>query len=124
MGRYSQQGQNFAPALSHFVLDKLEFALSFSSFTMTSDLFDVLVDRVNEGLGLDHLTITRCMGISVHDVRLLREVVADIYWDEYENFNDYSFEYDYDSFDDDDDDDYGFYGDGDYYYGETNGTVQ
>ncbi|KAG1876412.1 hypothetical protein DFJ58DRAFT_175058 [Suillus subalutaceus] len=119
IGGCSRNGQNFAPALSHLVLDKMEFDLSFSSFTRTSDLFDVLVDRVNEGRGLDHLSITGCMGISAHDVRLLREVVADIHWDEYENLNDYGLEYDYDSFEDDDDDDYGFYGDGDYHYGET-----
>ncbi|KAG1788266.1 uncharacterized protein HD556DRAFT_911720 [Suillus plorans] len=78
----SQKGQFFAPALSHLFLDSVEFDPSFSSFRRISDFFDVLVDRANEGRGLDRLTITRCMGISAHDVRLLREVVADLYWDE------------------------------------------
>jgi hypothetical protein len=110
MGRCSRKRQTFAPALSHLVLDSLGFNPSSLSFTRTSDLFDVLVDRVNQGQGLDHLTITGCMGISAHDVRLLREVVADVDWDEYESVDDHNFEYDHDSFEDDDDDDYGFYG--------------
>ncbi|KAG2343939.1 hypothetical protein BDR05DRAFT_1059218 [Suillus weaverae] len=117
--RRSQRGPIFSPALSHLVLDNLEFDPSFSYFTRTSDLFDVLIDRANEGRALDHLTITRCVGISAHDVRLLREVVADVHWDGCESLDDYDLEYDYDSLEDDDDDDYGFYGDGDYYYGET-----
>ncbi|KAG1907843.1 uncharacterized protein F5891DRAFT_1180865 [Suillus fuscotomentosus] len=78
----SQQGQIFAPALSHLALDSVEFDTSFWSFRRVSDLFDVLVDRANEGRGLDHLTITRCTGITTHDVRLLREVVANLDWDE------------------------------------------
>ncbi|KAG2157769.1 uncharacterized protein EDB93DRAFT_1124539 [Suillus bovinus] len=107
IGGRSRKRQNFAPALSHLVLERLEFHPSSSSFTKTSDLLDVLVDRINKGRGLDHLTITGCTGISAHDVRLLREVVADIDWDEYESFNDD----DYDSFEDGDDDEYGFYSD-------------
>ncbi|KAG1880457.1 hypothetical protein C8R48DRAFT_767242 [Suillus tomentosus] len=78
----SHQGQIFAPALSHLALDSVEFDTSFWSFRRVSDLFDVLVDRANEGRGLDHLTITRCTGITTHDVRLLREVVANLDWDE------------------------------------------
>lgn len=84
----------------------MTFDPSFSSFTWTDDFFDVLVDRANEGRGLDYLTIIGSTGINAHDVRLLREVVADLYWDEYENLNDYR--YHNDSFDDDvaiDDDD-------------------
>jgi hypothetical protein len=122
IGGRSQRGPTFSPTLSHLVLDNLEFDPSLSSFTRTSDLFDVLIDRVNEGRGLDHLAITGCEGISAHDVRLLREVVPDVQWDEYESFNDYDLEYDYDSLedniaDDDDDDfydDYNFYDDGNY----------
>jgi len=112
MGRCSRKRQIFAPALSHLVLDDLEFDPSFSSFTAASDLFDVLVDRVNEGQGLDHLSITGCMGISTHDVRLLREVVADVDWDKYQRLKKYDLKYKYNSFEDDDDDD-------DYDYEET-----
>lgn len=112
----SQKGLNFAPVLSHLVLDYLEFDPFLSSFTGPSDLFDVLIDRANEGRGLDHLAITGCTGISAHDVRLLREVVADIYWDEFESLDNYDLESDYDSLEDDDHDDYRFYDDGDYYY--------
>ncbi|KAG2157752.1 uncharacterized protein EDB93DRAFT_1124440 [Suillus bovinus] len=108
IGGRSQETQIFAPALSHLALDRMEFDPSFSSFTRTTDLLDVLVDRVNEGRGLDHLTITRCTGISAHDVRLLQEVVADIDWDGYERF----YEDDYDSFEDGNEDDHGFYSDG------------
>lgn len=115
VGWRPHRGPIFSPALSHLVLDNLEFDSS-SSFTRTSDLFDVLIDRVNEGRGLDYLAITGCTGINAHDVRLLREVVADVQWDEYESFDDYDLEYDYDSLEDDDDDDYDFYDDGDYYY--------
>ncbi|KAG2757078.1 hypothetical protein P692DRAFT_20790170 [Suillus brevipes Sb2] len=107
----------FSPALSHLILESLEFDTSFSSFTRASDLVDVLIDRVNEGRGLEFLSITGCTGISAHDVRLLREVVADVQWDEYESFDDFDLEYDYDSLeDDDDDDDYNFYDGGDHYY--------
>lgn len=117
IGWRAHRGPNFSPALSHLVLDNLEFDTSFSSFTRTSDLVDVLIDRVNEGRGLDYLAITGCTGVSAHDVRLLREVVADVQWDEYESFDDFDLEYDYDSLeDDDDDDDYDFYDDGDHYY--------
>lgn len=106
IGGCSQKGQIFAPALSHLALVSVEFDPSFSSFRRISDFFDVLVDRANEGRGLDRLTITRCVGISAHDVRLLREVVAYLYWDGYDSLIG----------DDDDDDDYD---DGDLYYGET-----
>ncbi|KIK48252.1 hypothetical protein CY34DRAFT_798348 [Suillus luteus UH-Slu-Lm8-n1] len=107
----------FSPALSHLVLASLEFDTSFSTFTRASDLLDVLIDRVNEGRGLDYLSITGCTCISAHDVRLLREVVADVQWDEYESFDDFDLAYDYDSLEeDDDDDDYDFYDAGDHYY--------
>ncbi|KAG2364857.1 hypothetical protein BDR07DRAFT_1400478 [Suillus spraguei] len=117
----SQRGLNFAPALSHLVLDNLEFDPFLSSFTGPSDLFDVLVDRANEGRGLDHLAITRCTGISAYDVRLLREVVTDIYWDEYESLHNHDLESDYDSLEDDDHD---FYDDRDYYDGDYHYDVE
>ncbi|KAG1739999.1 hypothetical protein EDB19DRAFT_795386 [Suillus lakei] len=119
IGGRSEKGPIFSPALSHLVLDNLEFDPSFSTYTRPSDLLNVLIDRANEGRGLDHLAITVCTGINAHDVQLLREVVADVHWDEYESFDDYNLEYDYDSLEEEDDDDYGFYGDGDNYYGET-----
>ncbi|KAG1720382.1 hypothetical protein EDB19DRAFT_1777610, partial [Suillus lakei] len=81
--RRSQQGPIFAPALSHLVLHDLEFGSSINS-VRPSDLLDVLIDRVNEGRGLDHLEFISTTGILDRDVKLLREVVADVSWDGYE----------------------------------------
>ncbi|KAJ8595254.1 hypothetical protein M405DRAFT_807554 [Rhizopogon salebrosus TDB-379] len=113
----SRRGPTFCPALSHLVFEHLEF----SAFcTRPSDLYDVLIDRVNDNRGLDKLTITGCTGISAREVQFLREVVVDVEWDEYESPDDYDFDYDYDSFDDEDDDEdthYSFYSGGVHYSG-------
>jgi len=109
----STQKPIFSPALSHLVLEYMEFDLFGSNWARPSDLLDVLIDRANEDRGLDQLTITACTGISARDVQLLREVVADVNWDEYEIPDDYDLEYDYDSLEDDG---YSFYS-GDYYGG-------
>lgn len=89
VGGRSQQGPFFSPALSHLVLHDLEFNSSIFSWARPSDLLDVLIDRVNEGRGLDHLEITSTSGIFARDVQLLREVVADVSWDEYESDEDF-----------------------------------
>ncbi|KAG1746580.1 uncharacterized protein EDB91DRAFT_1266837 [Suillus paluster] len=112
MGGHLRRGPIFSPALSHLVLDNLDFDQYTMTFLRPSDLRDVLMDRVNEGRGLDHLAMTVCTGVSAREVRLLREVVADVSWDEYDS--DYDLEYDYDSLEDDDDDNYSFYSDGNY----------
>jgi hypothetical protein len=114
VGGRSQQGPIFFPALSHLVLHDLEFNPSIFSWTRPSDLLDVLIDRVNEGRGLDHLAITSTAGIFARDVQLLREVVADVSWDEYESDEEFDLT-DYNTEEDDDDDnfiDYDFYSDG------------
>jgi hypothetical protein len=89
----SQQGPIFAPVLSHLVLHGLEF--DSMNWMRPSDLLDVLIDRVNEGRGLDHLEFVSTTGILVRDVKLLREVVADVSWDEYESSDEDS-DHDYD----------------------------
>ncbi|KAG1808678.1 uncharacterized protein BJ212DRAFT_1382548 [Suillus subaureus] len=109
----SQQGPIFAPVLSHLVLHDLEFGSSILNWLRPSDLLDVLIDRVNEGRGLDRLEFISTAGILARDVKLLREVVADVSWDEYESSDedsDHDYDYDYDS-DYDDPIDYGFYSD-------------
>ncbi|KAG2132780.1 hypothetical protein DEU56DRAFT_812004 [Suillus clintonianus] len=85
VGWCSQQGPIFSPALSHLVLHHLEFDSSSSNLIRPSDLLDVLIDRVNGGQGLDRLEIIQTSGIFARDVQLLREVVADVSWDEYES---------------------------------------
>ncbi|KAG1748617.1 hypothetical protein EDB19DRAFT_2036668 [Suillus lakei] len=116
IGGRSQQGPIFSPALSHLVLDDLEFNSSISYWIRPSDLLDVLIDRVNEGRGLDHLAINSTSRIFARDVQLLREVVADVSWDEYESDEEFDLT-DYDTGEDDDDDDddiidYSFHSDG------------
>ncbi|OJA09982.1 hypothetical protein AZE42_09943 [Rhizopogon vesiculosus] len=116
----SRRGPVFAPALSHLILENIEFTrefIAFCSFSMTymppCDLRDVLIDRVNDGRGLDKLTVTGCIGIDAHHIKLLREVVANVEWDEYEDPDNYDFDYDdeYDSL-------YGIDSDGiEYYHG-------
>jgi hypothetical protein len=105
----SQQGPVFAPVLSHLVLHGLEF--DSMNWMRPSDLLDVLIDRVNEGRGLDHLEFVSTTGILARDVKLLREVVADVSWDEYESSDedsDHDYDYDIDSDYDDPIDYYGF----------------
>lgn len=114
IGGHIQQGPIFSPALSHLVLDHLEFN---SSWMRPSDLLDALIDRVNEGRGLDHLTITSTSGISARGVQLLREVVADVSWDEYESdeefdLSDYYTDEDEDEYEDGNFIDYSLYSDG------------
>ncbi|KAG1906415.1 uncharacterized protein F5891DRAFT_1274335 [Suillus fuscotomentosus] len=89
VGGRSQQGPIFSPALSHLVFHDLEFDSSVFNWMRPSDFLDVLMDRVNEGRGLEHLTITSTSGIFARDVQLLREVVADVNWDEYESDEEY-----------------------------------
>ncbi|KAG2039573.1 hypothetical protein BDR03DRAFT_951525 [Suillus americanus] len=109
----SQQGPIFSPALSHLVLHNLEFDSSIFSWMRPSDLLDVLIDRVNEGRGLDYLAITSTSGIFARDVQLLREVVADVSWDGYASDEEYLTDYITEEDDDDDDFmDYEFYSDG------------
>ncbi|KAG1881170.1 hypothetical protein F4604DRAFT_467252 [Suillus subluteus] len=115
VGRCSQQGPIFAPVLSHLVIRGLEFGSSISNWMRPSDLLDVLIDRVNEGRGLDHLEFILTTGILARDVKLLQEVVADVSWDEYESSDedsdhDYDYDHDYDS-DYDDAFDCSFYSD-------------
>ena len=101
----------FCPALSHLVLEYLEFT-TYMTWMQPLDLRDVLIDRVNDGRGLEKLTITGCSGITTRDVQLLREVVVDVEWDDIEDSGDYDFDYDdyeYDSFDDDNTTHYSFY---------------
>ncbi|KAG1848719.1 hypothetical protein DFJ58DRAFT_746755 [Suillus subalutaceus] len=114
VGGRSQQGPIFSPALSHLVLHRLEFDSSIFNWMRPSDLLDVLIDRVNEGRGLDHLAITLTSGIFARDVQLLREVVADVSWDGYASDEEYLTDYMEEDDDDDDDDfmDYEFYSDG------------
>ncbi|KAG1882607.1 hypothetical protein F4604DRAFT_343344 [Suillus subluteus] len=114
VGGRSQQGPIFSPALSHLVLHQLEFDSSIFNWMRPSDLLDVLIDRVNEGRGLDHLAITLTSGIFARDVQLLREVVADVSWDGYASDEEYLTDYMEEDDDDDDDDfmDYEFYSDG------------
>ncbi|KAG2343941.1 hypothetical protein BDR05DRAFT_207029 [Suillus weaverae] len=88
VGESSQQGPVFAPALSHLVLHGLEFGSSILNWIRTSDLLDVLVDRVNEDLGLDHLEFISSTSIFDCDLKLLREVVADVSWVECESSDD------------------------------------
>ncbi|KAG2157771.1 uncharacterized protein EDB93DRAFT_1246818 [Suillus bovinus] len=104
----SHQGPIFAPVLSHLVI----YGMEFSSCVRPSDLLDVLIDRVNEGRGLDHLEFVSTTGILACDVELLQEVVADVSWDEYESSYEDS-DHDYDLYDSDYDYpvDYGFYSD-------------
>lgn len=114
IGGHLRQGPIFGPALSHLVLDHLEFN---SSWMRPSDLLDALIDRVNEGRGLDHLAIASTSGISARDVQLLREVVADVNWDEYEYESDEEFDLsdyytDEDEYEDDNFIDYSLYSDG------------
>ncbi|KAG0709335.1 hypothetical protein DFH29DRAFT_1075038 [Suillus ampliporus] len=111
IGGRSRKGPTFSPALSHLVLDGLDFDHYIMAWLRPSDLLDVLIDRVNEGRGLEHLAFTVCSGISARDVELMQEVVADVSWDEYES--DYDLGCDSDSLEDEDD--YSFYSDGDYY---------
>ncbi|KAG1739998.1 hypothetical protein EDB19DRAFT_2039214, partial [Suillus lakei] len=72
-----QQGPIFAPVLSHLVLHDLEFGPSILNRMRPSLLLDVLINRVHEGRGLDHLEFISTTGILARDVKLLREVVAD-----------------------------------------------
>jgi phosphopantothenoylcysteine synthetase/decarboxylase len=96
----------------------LDFNPSIFRWMRPSDLLDVLIDRVNEGRGLDYLAITSTAGICARDVQLLREVVADVSWDGFESNKGYLTRYnaeeeeeeeddddDEDDEDDDDDDD-------------------
>ncbi|KAG2053575.1 hypothetical protein BDR06DRAFT_956277 [Suillus hirtellus] len=99
VNRRSQQRPIFAPALSHLVLYGLEFSSSVWNGIRPSDLLDVLIDRVNEGQGLDHLEFISTTGILARDVQLLREVVADVSWDEYESSMGEDFDLDDDSYD-------------------------
>ncbi|KAG1780465.1 hypothetical protein EV702DRAFT_722278 [Suillus placidus] len=109
---HAQQGPIFSPVLSHLVLS------SIFSWVRPSDLLDVLIDRVNEGRGLDYLAITSTSGIFARDVQLLREVVADVSWDEYESdeefdLADFNTEEEEEEEDDDEDFiDHSFYSDG------------
>jgi hypothetical protein len=105
----SQEGPIFSPVLSHLVLHDLEFYPSIFHWMRPSDLLDVLIDRVNEGRGLDYLAITSTAGICARDVQLLREVVADVSWDGFESkkgyLTRYNVEEEEEEEDDDDDDD-------------------
>ncbi|KAG1818435.1 uncharacterized protein BJ212DRAFT_90740 [Suillus subaureus] len=112
IGGRSQQGPIFSPALSHLVLHNSEFNSSISSWVRPADLLDVLIDRVNEGRGLDHLAITSTSGIFAPDVQLLREVVADVSWDGYESDEEHFMDYSTEEDDDNDFIDYEFYSDG------------